>query len=91
MKTTIEVPIVYETFDEDLDKYHNETNTKIYDAPNGYKYYELDGLTLTFFRPSPVGLKYHIVICELDQNELNSRGILYDDVLKLNPTFTFTH
>lgn len=91
MNVIIEVPIVQETIDYNLDNYHSASNNTIHDSNNGYKYFEIDGLTITFFRPVKTSndILYHIVICELNQNELNELGVLYDDLLKLKPVFTF--
>lgn len=89
MKVIIELPIISEVIDYDIDKYHDENNNIIYESTNGYKYFAIDGLTVTFFRPIIDNVNYHIVIAELDQNQLNDMGILYDDLLKLNPIFTF--
>lgn len=85
----VKVPIVYEVFDHDLDKYHNANNNTIFDSFNGYKYFAIDGLTITFFRPIERNVEYHIVICELSQEQLNKSHVLYEDLLKLNPIFTF--
>lgn len=85
----VKVPIVYETIDHDLDKYHDNENNVIFDAPNGYKYFAIDGLTISFFRPIENDVNYHVVICELSQQQLNYMNVLYEDLLKLNPIFTF--
>ena len=89
MRVFIELPVVMETIDFDLDKYHNENNNIICDSMNGYKYFAIDGLTVVFFRPIPDNVNYHIVVAELSQQQLNDIHILYDDLLRLNPIFTF--
>ena len=91
IRVIVECPILYETVDHDLDKYHSENNNTIYESVNGYKYFAIDGLTVTFFRPTYNNLQYHIVIGELNQNQLNDLGVLYDDLLKLKPIFTFIY
>lgn len=85
----VEVKPCFETIDYDLDKYHSPGNNIILDSNNGYKYFQIDGLTITFFRHLENSINYHIVLCEIDQSELNDRGILYDNLLSLNPMFTF--
>lgn len=90
-KIIVELPVVYETFDYDLDRYHSEKNNTIIDSNNGYKYFAIDGLTVVFFRPAKKDVNYHIVVCELSQAQLNDMHLLYDDLLKLNPIFTFKY
>ena len=90
-KIIIELGVDYECIDDDLDNYHdvhNEDQT-IYTAPNGYKYFAINGLTVTFYRPIVNSFNYHIVICEIEQEELERRNITYDELMSLNPIFTF--
>lgn len=88
-KIIVELDVVDEYIDDNLDNYHDITNNTIYSAPNGYSYFAIDGLTVTFFRPITDSFKYHIVLGYLPQEELNKRNILYDDLLNMNPVFTF--
>ena len=89
MRVFIEIPAVMETIDFDLDRYHNSNNNIIYESTNGYRYFAIDGLTVTFFRPIADNINYHIVVGMLSQEQLNDMNILYDDLLRLNPIFTF--
>ena len=87
----VEVRPTSEYIDYDLDLYHSPSNNVIKLAPNGYHYYDIDGLTVTFFRQLSNSVEYHIVICELNQNELDRRGILYDTLISMQPIFTFAY
>lgn len=86
-------PVVAEFVDYDLDHYRNndlQRYERILKAPNGYYYFPIDGLTITFYLPlNGDELLYHIVVCEIEQSELERMNLTYEQLMRLKPTFTF--
>ena len=88
-KIVYNVNVVDELIRETLDGYYNPNKCMIYDSPNGYKYFEVDGKTITFF--NLIGCyEYHIVICELSEEEVENMGMAFDEFISMRPVFTFT-
>lgn len=84
----VTLPITAEFVDDDLSHYHDfskESNLNM--APNGYYYFDIDGLTITFFNLE--NKLFHVVVCELNQQFLNNMNLSYDEFIALNPLLTF--
>ena len=79
-------------FDYDLVKYVSayNKNLTVHESVNGYNYFDIDGLTVTFFSPmNSDELIYHIVICEIDDDVINTYNVSYLELMRQNPIFTF--
>ena len=94
MAEVIKLSVLYDTITTNLDNYHEPNNNIVCQSPNGYSYFAISGLTVSFFKVVEDSnasmyddIYYHVVLCELDQNGIN--GLSYDDIIKLNPVFTF--
>ena len=88
MQPSMKLNVVYEATVEKMDGYY-DPNSSIVHTGKEYDYYSLSGLTVTFFKQLPDG-KFHIVLCELNEDELLSKyGLKYDDLITKGYTFSF--
>ena len=84
--------VVHDLFDYDLMKYvsPNLKDYTAFESINGYYYFDVDGLTITFFSPIESDeLIYHIVICELEYEVIADLGQTYDSLISQPHIFTF--
>lgn len=79
---TLKLDIVHEDISKTLNNFI-PPNTTIIKANNGYLRSSLDGLTVVFFKQLQTK-SYHIVICEINEDELRKNDIAYEDLTKLN-------
>ena len=89
---TVNCKVCYDLFDYDLIKYvsPNVDANIVHLSTNGYYYFDIDGLTVTFFSPVKSDeLIYHIVICMLSYDELDKHGLTYSELMTIPHTLTF--
>ena len=85
------LPVETELVDYKLDEYYaKDKPIHINESINGYDYFDIDGNTVIFFTFIPSDeILYHIVVCEINEKLLNMYNITYDELIKLNPIYTF--
>ena len=84
--------VCYDLFDYDLIKYvsPNIDADIVHLSTNGYYYFDIDGLTVTFLSPIKSDeIIYHIVICMLSYDELDKHGLTYSELMSIPHTLTF--
>ena len=87
MQPTLKLSIAYECVNKTLDGFV-PADRKIIEACNGYQRSSLNGLTVVFFKKLPTE-SYHIVVCEIDEKELEKMGMKYEDLIRINFNLTF--
>ena len=85
---TLKLEIIYEGVAWYIDNFIPPGNFELISTKNGYYRYPITGRYVPFFKTLPSGA-YHIVICEIDVNELVRREITYDDLCKNKFELTF--
>ena len=88
MQPSMKLNIVFETTVKDMTGYYDPNSTVVHTGKE-YDYYSFCGSTVTFFKQLPDGT-FHIVICEINEDELLSKyGLKYDDLITKGYTFSF--
>lgn len=85
---TLKLDIIYEDVTNNIDYFVPEGNPELILTENGYYRYPINGRYVPFFKTLPSG-EYHLVVCEIDVDELNRREITYDDLRKNKFELTF--
>lgn len=87
MQPILKLNIAYECVNKTLNGFI-PVDGKTIEACNGYKRSSLNGLTVVFFKQLPTK-SYHIVVCEIDEKELEKVGMKYEDLIRIDFKLTF--